>query len=291
MSSILTNNSAMTALATLKEVNRGLNETQSRVSTGLQVSSGKDNAAYFAISETMKGDSGMFKAINEGMTATKNSVATARLGAETVSDLAQEMVERIAFAQSNGINKADVQNELDALVTNMQSAIDQATFNGDDLVGEASSTVTVVTGISRAGGSFSTTSITFDTVDLQGIHDALAAIDLNAVDVADDPLTTGTDETFTAPTMEENLAAAEAQLSAAITASTSLGITENTLDGQMQFLDSLTDTLDSGVSSMVDADMEEEAARLQAYQVQQQLATQSLSIANQAPQNILSLFR
>ena len=56
-------------------------------------------------------------------------------------------------------------------------------------------------------------------------------------------------------------------------------------------MESLTDTLDSGISSMVDADMEEEAARLQAYQVQQQLATQSLSIANQAPGNILSLFR
>ena len=81
------------------------------------------------------------------------------------------------------------------------------------------------------------------------------------------------------------------ELAKSITAATSLGITENTLDGQMQFLDALTDTLDSGVSSMVDADMEEEAARLQAYQVQQQLATQSLSIANQAPQNILSLFR
>ena len=291
MSSILTNNSAMTALATLKDVNRGLNETQSRVSTGLQVASGKDNAAYFAISETMKGDSGMFKAINEGMTATKNSVATARLGAETVSDIAQQMVERIAFAQSNGINKADVQNELVALASNMQSAIDQATFNGDDLVGEASSTVTVVTGVSRSTGSFATTSITFDTVDLQAIHDSLSAIDVTAVDIADDPLTTGTDESFTAPTMEENLAAAEAQLAASVTAATSLGITENTLDGQMQFLDSLTDTLDSGVSSMVDADMEEEAARLQAYQVQQQLATQSLSIANQAPQNILSLFR
>ena len=86
MSSILTNSSAMNALATLKDVNRGLNDTQTRVSTGLKVSSGKDNAAYFAVSETMKGDSGMFKAINEGMTATKNSVATARLGAETVSD-------------------------------------------------------------------------------------------------------------------------------------------------------------------------------------------------------------
>lgn len=97
MSSILTNSSAMNALATLKDVNRGLNQTQDRVSTGLKVASGKDNAAYFAVSETMKGDSGMFKAINEGMTATKNSVATARLGAETVSDIAQQIVERVAL--------------------------------------------------------------------------------------------------------------------------------------------------------------------------------------------------
>ena len=46
-----------------------------------------------------------------------------------------------------------------------------------------------------------------------------------------------------------------------------------------------------GVNSDHNANMEEEAARLQALQVQQQLASQSLSIANQAPQNILSLFR
>ena len=274
MSSILTNNSAMVALSTLNEINRGLNETQNRVSSGLAIRSGKENAAYFAISETMKGDSGMFKAINEGMTATKNSVATARLGAETVKDIAQDMVERIAFAQSDGINVADVQTELDAMVANMQSAIDQATFNGDDLVSGAVAAQTVVTGISRAGGTFATTTISFNSVNLQAIQTALAGIDL----------TTSTD-------LEADLVTAEGQLQAAITASTSLGVTENTLEGQMQFLDSLTDTLDSGVGSMVDADMEEEAARLQAFQVQQQLATQSLSIANQSPQNILSLFR
>jgi flagellin len=275
MSSILTNNSAMVALATLNEVNRGLNETQNRVSSGLAIRSGKENAAYFAISETMKGDSGMFKAINEGMTATKNSVATARLGAETVSDIAQQMVERIAFAQSDGINKADVQSELVALAANMQSAIDQATFNGDDLVGAAAATVTVVSGITRAGGTFATTSMTFDSVDLQAIQTALAAVDV----------------TDTGTTMAAKLVAAEAQLDASITAATSMGVAEKALEGQMEFIDSLTDTLDSGVSSMVDADMEQEAARLQALQVQQQLATQSLSIANRAPQNVLSLFR
>ena len=275
MSSILTNNSAMVALATLNEVNRGLNETQNRVSSGLAIRSGKENAAYFAISETMKGDSGMFKAINEGMTATKNSVATARLGAETVSDIAQQMVKRIAFAQSDGINKADVQSELVALAANMQSAIDQATFNGDDLVGAAAATVTVVSGITRAGGTFATTSMTFDSVNLQAIQTALAAVDV----------------TDTGTTMAAKLVVAEGLLDASITAATSMGVAEKALEGQMEFIDSLTDTLDSGVSSMVDADMEQEAARLQALQVQQQLATQSLSIANRAPQNVLSLFR
>jgi flagellin len=53
----------------------------------------------------------------------------------------------------------------------------------------------------------------------------------------------------------------------------------------------LTDSLKSGIGSLVDADMEAASARLQALQVQQQLGTQALSIANQAPQNILSLFR
>jgi flagellin len=275
MSSILTNHSAMVALSTLNDVNRSLNETQNRVSSGLAIRSGKENAAYFAISETMKGDSGMFKAINEGMSATRNSVATARLGAETVADLAEQMVERIAFGISDGVNQDDVQLELDALAANMLSAVNQATFNGDDLV-TGTAAVSVVNGVTRSGG-FAVTTFSFNQVDLSAIQGVLDGIDLAGA----------ADATARAAL----LTTAEAQLGLAIDAATSFGITEKTLDNQMQFIDSLTDTLDSGISSMVDADMEEEAARLQAFQVQQQLATQSLSIANQAPQNILSLFR
>jgi flagellin len=275
MSSILTNHSAMVALSTLNDVNRSLNETQNRVSSGLAIRSGKENAAYFAISETMKGDSGMFKAINEGMTATRNSVATARLGAETVADLAEQMVERIAFGISDGVNQDDVQLELDALAANMLSAVNQATFNGDDLV-TGTAAVSVVNGVTRSGG-FAVTTFSFNQVDLSAIQGVLDGIDLAGA----------ADATARAAL----LTTAEAQLGLAIDAATSFGITEKTLDNQMQFIDSLTDTLDSGISSMVDADMEEEAARLQDFQVQQQLATQSLSIANQAPQNILTLFR
>lgn len=284
MTSILTNHSAMAALSTLNMVNMNLNETQNRVSSGLQIASGKDNAAYFAISETMKGDSGMFEAINEGLTSTRNSVSTARLGAETVSDLAQQFVERVAFAQGNGVNLGDVQAELDSLVTQIGSAISQSTFNGDDLVSGAAATVTVVSGVSRTGGTFAATTISFSSVNLGAIQTALGAIDLENLD-------TGSTSATIPDTLTEALTMAEAQLSAAISAATSLGVSEKTIESQQDFLSSLTDTLDSGVSSMVDANMEEEAARLQALQVQQQLATQGLSIANQSPQNIMSLFR
>lgn len=278
MSSILTNTSAMTALQTLQSINKSLDSTQGRISSGLKIESGKDNAAYFSISETMKGDSSMYKSIDETLTLTMNSVSTARLGAETVQDVAQEFAERVAFAQGGTAEvRADVQAELDELVARISTTISQSTFNGTSLV-SGTATVTVVTGISRSAvGSVTTTSITFQQQDLGAIESALAAIDLTT--------------TSTTALMEAALQTAEAQLDSAISAATALGIAEKSIETQKEFLGALTDRLDAGVGSMVDADMESEAARLQSLQVQQQLATQSLSIANQAPQNILSLFR
>jgi len=137
MSSILTNNSAMSALSTLRNINSNLNSTQDRISTGLKVASGKDNAAYFAISETMKGDSGMTKAVNESLTLTKNSVATARLGAEQFSDLATEFRDKVAFAQENKGGLDEIESDLTRLVADMSAILSQSTFNGDDLVNAA----------------------------------------------------------------------------------------------------------------------------------------------------------
>jgi flagellin len=208
MSSILTNSAAMTALQTLKQVNQGLQQTQDRISTGLKIQSAKDNASYFAISQQMKGDSGMYKSINESLTMTKNSVSTASLGATTVNDLAQQFVQQVSFAQGSSVDHVKVQATLDSLVAQIKTTISQSTFNGNDLV-NSTSAVTV----------------------------------------------------------------------------------ETSLTTQQDFLSKLTNKLDAGVGSMVDANMEQEAAKLQSFQVQQQLATQSLSIANKAPQNILSLFR
>jgi flagellin len=69
------------------------------------------------------------------------------------------------------------------------------------------------------------------------------------------------------------------------------GSAEGRIKTQSDFVGKLSDALKAGIGSMVDADMEEASARLQALQVQQQLGVQALSIANQSPQSILSLFR
>ncbi|PFG61889.1 flagellin [Thioclava sp. ES.031] len=277
MSSILTNTSAMNALSTLRSVNKGLEDTQNRISTGKKINSAKDNAAYFSISESMNSDSGMYKSINEGLTLTKNSVSTARLGAESVKDLAQQFVERVSFAQGAAVDHDAVQKELDNIVTQIGTTIQQSTFNGDNMV-NTTGAVSVVTGISRASGSFQTTSITFNAVDLTAIQSTLNAIDIS-------------DTNGSANALANAMTTAEDQLSTAIDNATSLGVAEKSLESQQNFLNKLTDKLDTGTGNMVDADMEKEAARLQSYQVQQQLATQSLSIANQGPQNLLSLFR
>ncbi|SLN73052.1 Flagellin [Limimaricola soesokkakensis] len=321
MSSINTNNSAMSALSTLRNINSNLNSTQDRISTGLKVSSGKDNAAYFAISETMKGDSGMTKAVNESLTLTKNSVATARLGAEQFSELATEFRDKVAFAQENKGGLDEIEADLKRLVADMGAIMSQSTFNGDDLVnagkgdgaggtatalalnvvgGTATASTSskaadreIITGISRSSaGALQTTKITVSPVDL---NKQLEVFDAIATDFSTRASSTADTNTANGADGDEYLAnvltLADTATKATVDAATSLGQSEKSIERQQEFLTKLSDNLDAGVGAMVDANMEEEAARLQALQVQQQLASQSLSIANQAPQNILSLFR
>lgn len=83
----------------------------------------------------------------------------------------------------------------------------------------------------------------------------------------------------------------ETMISSVIDAQASFGTAEKRVEIQNNFMSTLIDSFKSGIGTLVDADLEEASARLQSLQVQQQLGTQALSIANQAPQSILALFR
>ena len=83
----------------------------------------------------------------------------------------------------------------------------------------------------------------------------------------------------------------ETLMGTAIGAAASFATTQVKINSQQSFVNSLADSMKTGIGSLIDTDMEEASARLQALQVQQQLSTQALSIANQQSQGLLSLFR
>lgn len=87
------------------------------------------------------------------------------------------------------------------------------------------------------------------------------------------------------------LANIEGILNSAIDAAAEFGSKQKRIDSQIDFVSALGDSLKAGISTLTDANLEEASARLQALQVQQQLGVQALSIANQAPQALLGLFR
>lgn len=276
MSSILTNNSASVALETLRNINKNLQGVQSEISTGKKVSNAKDNAAVFAISTVIESDASSFKQISDSLNLGSATVGVARAATEQIVDSLQEIKNLVVSAQEENVDREKIQNDIDERVEQITSVIDAAQFNGQNLLA-GTGDINILSSLNRASdGTVTSASITVDRADLDGAFEtALLAIDVST-----------SDATATAA-----LTSIETQLGTAIDAASAFGSSQSRIESQGEFVQSLTDSLTKGVGALVDSDIEAASARLQALQVQQQLGTQALSIANQAPQQLLSLFR
>ncbi|MEP1329265.1 flagellin [Pseudophaeobacter sp.] len=282
MTSILTNSGAMVALQTLSSVNNDLEMTQNEVSTGKKVGNAKDNAAVWAISKTMESDIAGFTAIQEGLDVGEATVAVASAGAEQIVDVLKEMKQLAVSAQSENVDHATIEADMAKKAEQIESIISASQFNGANLLatdvdGNGATSLGVLASLDRVGPSGTPTAseITVATVDFEADLDMATS------------LTTITDPA----TATSALADIEAFLSTAIAGAAQLGADASRLEDQGEFVSKLTDAMKLGVSAMTDANMEEASARLKALQTQQQLAVQSLSIANSAPETLQQLFR
>ncbi|MBB5515223.1 flagellin [Rubricella aquisinus] len=143
-----------------------------------------------------------------------------------------------------------------------------------------------------------TTSITTDgdNIVLNLVNDGAAGVTLTAAGAEGGQRAGGlsalsTLDVSTAEGATAALTSIESLIQTSITAASEFGSSERRIEIQEGFVNQLSNALKSGIGALVDADMQEASARLQALQVQQQLGIQALSIANQAPQSVLSLFR
>lgn len=166
MSSILTNNSAMVALQTLKGINSNLQKTQEEISTGKSVGSAKDNAAVWAISKVMEADVQGFKGISDSLSLGSSSVAVARQASETITGLLGNIKSKIVSAQESNVDRAKIQTDISAMRDQIASVVNAAQFNGLNLI-KGTEAVDVLSSLDRSSdGSVTASSISVARQDM-----------------------------------------------------------------------------------------------------------------------------
>jgi len=166
MSSILTNNSAMVALQTLRSINSNMAKTQNDISTGKSVANARDNAAVWAISKVMESDVKGFKGISDSLALGQTTVAVARQAAETVTDLLTKMKGHIVAAQEENVDRTAIQRDVDALRDQIRATVGGAQFNGLNLVNGSQGTVEILASLDRSGTGVTTNTISVTAQNL-----------------------------------------------------------------------------------------------------------------------------
>ncbi|HSC61366.1 MAG TPA: flagellin [Rhizomicrobium sp.] len=275
MLSVNTNTGAMVALQYLDKTNAELQTTQNAINSGLKVASAKDDGATYAIAQNMRGDVAGYSAVTDSINRGISSVDVALSAGQSISDLMIEMKQKALAASDASMDTASRQalnEDFEALRDQITSIVNNAVFNGFNLIdGSASG------GISVLASSDGSKRITVQSENLS---------------LGGSIISVGASSTIsTQAQASAMIATVETSLNNVNSALARLGSGSKKLSVQATFVQNLSDTLTTGIGNMVDADMATESAQLQSLQVKQQLGVQALSIANQSPQVILSLFQ
>ena len=272
--SVNTNVGAMIALQNLNATNTDLAVTQSRINTGKKVASVKDNGAIWAIAQGQRADIGALGAVKQSLDRGVAAVDVAIAAGETVSDLLLQLKEKALAATDASLKtaaRAALNEDFEALRDQIATVTTNAEFNGVNLL------ETGATGFNALANAQGNATIT--------VGAEVMALGSTTVSVA----TTQSIDTLTKAAA--SLTAVNNSIDAVSGALARLGTKSKALTTHLSFVGKLTDSLESGVGNLVDADLAKESAKLQALQTKQQLGVQALSIANQTPQLVLSLFR
>jgi len=400
MLSVNTNYSAMVALQNMNATVSSLQSTQQEISTGLKVSSAKDNGAVFAIAEGQRARVSAIGAVSDGVSRASSGASIALAAGSSIGSILQQLKDKAVAAQNADLTATQrqaLQSDFAAIRSQIDTIVNSAQFNGINLVKGTNNDLSVLTtdltgavvasgkgiqtppgtldsivsgsalisqALNSTNGVAAADTITFDdgtnawsvkvtaamtvtdfvnavttssggqilasyndqtgqftyitnaaglTISTDGAAnsaDAIGAAQTYSATVQTSSTSaytiTGNDFSLTGAMLSAiGTANVSTSVTTATTASTAidtaitqlndklakLGSQAKALDIQKDFLSKLSDTIESGIGNLVDADLAKDSAKLQSLQIKQQLGAQALSIANQSPQVILSLFR
>ncbi|HRD27608.1 MAG TPA: flagellin [Caulobacter sp.] len=273
--SVHTNQSALVALQNLNRTNDELAGAQNRISTGLKVQGPKDNASVWGIAQSQRADVGALGAVKMSLDRAQSISDVAISAGESISDLLLSMKEKVTAAMDpslDSVSRTALDADYKSLLRQITQVVNDAEFDGANMLD----------GSLGAGIRFlaNADANSFITLTAKNMSLGGSIITLGAAS----SITTAT----LATTIQGLLSTSIANVNQALG---DMGAQSRQVGSHNTFVSKLTDVLNSGVGNLVDADLAKESARLQALQVQQQLGAQALSIANSAPQIVLSLFK
>lgn len=273
--SVHTNKAALTALQNLNKTNDELASTQNRINTGLKIGDAKDNASIWSIAQGQRADIGALSAVTMSLNRAQSISEVTLTAGESVSDLLVQLKEKVVAAQDSSLDASSrtaLDADFKAILRQITQVVQNSEFDGANILDGS-----IAGSIRFLANADANAYVTLSTQNMSlggSIISIAAAASITTITLAAGVLT---------------------QLNASMTnvnqALGNLGAQAKQIESHNKFVGKLQDVLQAGVGNLVDADLAKESARLQALQVQQQLGAQALSIANQAPQIVLSLFR
>jgi flagellin len=281
LNSVVTNTGAMIALESLDKTNAALDGVQKQVSTGYRVADATDDGAAYAVAQSVRSTVGALTTANQQLGSVQGLLSTTQSGLNDISNTMASMRDvliNLSSGSVQGNERTQYESQYSSLLGSIQNFIQDANYNGSTLIGNITGsaglfgTVSVVTnenastyGIATFGGSELFASIAFTTTQLGGASTVAALISATGTFIN--------------------------QMNAVGGALNAIGSSTNYVSNQISYNNDKIDSLQSGLGSLVDADLAQESALLQSLQIQQQLGTQALSLADQMPQTLLSLFK
>src|SRR5665213_947899 len=281
MNSVNTNVGAMIALDALNSTNSQLNSVQKQISTGYRVADATDDGAAYAVAQSVRSSVSSLTTANQQLGSTQGLLSTTSSALNDVSNLMASMRDvlvSLSNGATNGNERTQYESQYSSLLANVKSDVQDASYNGQSLIGNITgssgsfSAIAVVRnevgstyGIATFGGSTVYASLSFTTTQLNGASTVAALITASGTFIN--------------------------QFNSVSSAMNTYGSATNYVNNQVSYNNDKINSLNAGLGSLVDANLAQESALLQALQIKQQLGTQSLTLATQTPQMLLTLVK
>ena len=260
-------------LLSLQRSARAIDQTQTRLSTGLAVNSALDDASAFFTARALNNRASDLQSLKSNTDLAISTVQAALDGIDSITDLVQQAkgLASNAKATGNTNERSTLAVQFNELLSQIDSLANDATFNGVNLLQASPDNLDVVF------NEDNTSNLTITGLDATtastGINIAVAANNFG---------------------LNANIDTALTAISSALTTlrgnAATLGSNATILKTRLNFTENLTNTLESGAGKLTLADLDEESANLLALQTRQQLGLNSLALAAQSERAILSLF-